>query len=106
MPIAWQSGDSGILTSMPPPAESSDFRQLGTPEAIVSILRAQHITSPTAVQVATLPDAFAGKDVLAQAPTGSGKTLAFGIPLVALLNNASPALPGYPRALIISPTRG
>ena len=105
VPIAWQSGDSGILTSMPPPAESSDFRQLGTPEAIVSILRAQHITSPTAVQVATLPDAFAGKDVLAQAPTGSGKTLAFGIPLVTLLNNASPALPRYPRALIISPTR-
>jgi superfamily II DNA/RNA helicase len=104
-PITSSSGDGGILTSMPPPAESSDFRQLGTPESIVKILRAQHITTPTAVQVATLPDAFSGKDVLAQAPTGSGKTLAFGIPLVALLSNAAPALPGHPRALIISPTR-
>nr|WP_240394105.1 DEAD/DEAH box helicase [Corynebacterium lactis] len=83
----------------------STFDALGTPESIVKILRAQSITSPTPVQVAALPDGFAGNDVLSQAPTGSGKTLAFGIPVVAHLAESGSSKPGRPRAMVITPTR-
>lgn len=87
------------------PSSSSTFDQLGTPESIVRILRSQSIVTPTPVQVASLPDAFAGIDVSCQAPTGSGKTLAFGIPLVAKLAESGSSKPGRPRALVITPTR-
>ena len=40
------------------------------------------------IQVATIPDALAGRDVLGRAPTGSGKTLAFGLPVVSALPKA------------------
>ena len=54
------------------------------------------------IQVSTIPDALAGRDVCGQAPTGSGKTLAFGVPLATV---ASGARPGFPRALVLVPTR-
>jgi len=54
------------------------------------------------VQLAAIPPALAGKDVLASAPTGSGKSAAFGLPLLQLLAD----LPrGKTRALILAPTR-
>ena len=87
------------------PDEPGDFSSLGTPEPIVRALRTLGITVPTPVQAATLPDAFAGADVLSQAPTGSGKTLAFGIPLVARLLDSGAARVGKPHGLIIAPTR-
>ena len=37
---------------------------------------------PTPVQAAAIPQALAGKDVLATAQTGTGKTLAFLIPII------------------------
>src|SRR5450755_4156773 len=37
---------------------------------------------PTPVQAAAIPQALAGKDVLATAQTGTGKTLAFLIPVI------------------------
>ena len=39
------------------------------------ILEASH-------QALVLPDAIAGRDVLARSRTGSGKTLAFAVPIV------------------------
>jgi superfamily II DNA/RNA helicase len=54
--------------------------------------------------VATLPDATAGRDVLARAQTGSGKTLAFG--LAALTNLlGKTAHRRQPLSLILVPTR-
>jgi ATP-dependent RNA helicase RhlE len=56
----------------------------------------------TPVQVAAIPPALAGRDVLASAPTGSGKSAAFGLPLLQALAD----LPrGTTRALILAPTR-
>ncbi len=56
----------------------------------------------TPVQVAAIPPALVGRDVLASAPTGSGKSAAFGLPLLQTLA----ALPrGKTHALILAPTR-
>ena len=72
---------------------------------MLAALTAGGIDTPFPVQVATIPDILAGRDVAAQAPTGSGKTLAFGLPLIQLLQHASPALPGTASALVLAPTR-
>jgi ATP-dependent RNA helicase RhlE len=57
---------------------------------------------PTPVQAAAIPQALAGKDVLATAQTGTGKTLAFLIPVIEhlLKQNASGIA-----ALVLVPTR-
>ena len=78
------------------------FADLGVPDPIVSVLHQARIRSPFPVQAATIPDLFAGRDVIGRAPTGSGKTLAFGIPIIAGLERAEPR---RPRALVLAPTR-
>jgi ATP-dependent RNA helicase RhlE len=57
---------------------------------------------PTPIQAAAIPQALAGRDLLATAQTGTGKTLAFLIPIIErlLLQNA----PGI-AALVLVPTR-
>ena len=85
---------------------SSSFADLGVPSALLNVLSADGITSPTPIQSATLPDALAGRDVLGRGRTGSGKTYAFSIPLVArLAANGTGARRGAPRALVLAPTR-
>ena len=82
------------------------FDALGVPAPLVEVLTASGITSPFPIQVATLPDSLAGRDVLGRGRTGSGKTLAFALPLVArLAASDSKRQPRRPRALILVPTR-
>src|SRR3954465_4374388 len=88
----------------PPPAPT--FQALGVPAPLVEVLTASGITAPFPIQVATLPDSLAGRDVLGRGRTGSGKTLAFSIPLVArLASSTSKRQAKRPRALILVPTR-
>src|SRR4051812_4945350 len=82
------------------------FEALGVPAPLVEVLSASGITAPFPIQVATLPDSLAGRDVLGRGRTGSGKTLAFGLPLVArLATSDSRRAPRRPRALVLVPTR-
>ena len=84
------------------------FAALGTPKALTEILAAQGIESPFPIQVKTLPDTLAGRDVLGRGRTGSGKTIAFAIPLVARLAEREAAYfrkPGRPMGLVLAPTR-
>ena len=82
------------------------FAALGVPAPLVEVLTASGITSPFPIQVATLPDSLAGRDVLGRGRTGSGKTLAFSLPLVArLAASDSKRQPKRPRSLILVPTR-
>jgi superfamily II DNA/RNA helicase len=82
------------------------FEALGVPAPLVEVLTASGITAPFPIQVATLPDSLAGKDVLGRGRTGSGKTLAFSLPLVArLAASTSKRQPKRPRSLILVPTR-
>jgi superfamily II DNA/RNA helicase/cold shock CspA family protein len=69
---------------------------------LVARLRAHGLTTAFPIQVATIPDALAGRDICGRAPTGSGKTLAFGI---AIANSGAQAAPGRPRALVLVPVR-
>jgi superfamily II DNA/RNA helicase len=83
-------------------ASTTSFLDLGVSEAMARKLDALGITSPFPIQVATLPDAMAGRDVSGRAPTGSGKTLAFSLPIATHVERGKP---GRPRALILVPTR-
>ncbi len=57
---------------------------------------------PTPIQAAAIPQALAGKDVLATAQTGTGKTLAFLIPVIErLVGKATPGI----STLVLVPTR-
>jgi len=60
------------------------------------------ITTPTDIQMMTIPDGLSGKDVCGKAPTGSGKTIAFGLVLVSRLKCARPS---QPTGLVLVPTR-
>jgi ATP-dependent RNA helicase RhlE len=76
------------------------FQALGVSAPVVQALAARDISAPFRIQTLVLPDALAGRDVLAQAPTGSGKTIAFGVPVVErCLGGATP------EALVLVPTR-
>jgi ATP-dependent RNA helicase RhlE len=77
------------------------FNALGVSEAVEQALAAQNVVEPFHIQYLVLPDALAGRDVLAKAPTGSGKTIAFGIPLVELCTGDG----STPEALVLAPTR-
>jgi superfamily II DNA/RNA helicase len=83
----------------------TSFAALGVPARLSAVLARQGIDTPTPIQVATLPDAMAGRDVLGRGRTGSGKTYAFLLPLVARLAEGRPAHARAPRALILAPTR-
>ena len=85
--------------------EDNGFAAMGLPEALVTRLARDGITTPFPIQTATIPDALAGKDVLGRGQTGSGKTLAFGLPTLARLADGRKAAPRRPRALVMVPTR-
>ncbi len=79
----------------------TDFRSLGTSEAVCEALAARGIEVPFQIQALVIPEALRGGDVLAKSPTGSGKTLAFAIPIVQRLRPEE----RRPAALILVPTR-
>jgi ATP-dependent RNA helicase RhlE len=83
--------------------ESSTFPLLGVSEPVVGALAKRGITAPFPIQAMVMPDALAGRDVLARSRTGSGKTLAFAIPLAERLEPATEAR--RPQALVLVPTR-
>ncbi|MGY1745622.1 DEAD/DEAH box helicase [Blastococcus sp. SYSU D00695] len=100
-PAVVPAGD--VATVLP---TDTTFEALGVPAPLVEVLTASGITAPFPIQVATLPDTLAGRDVLGRGRTGSGKTLAFSLPLVArLAASDSRRTARRPRALVLVPTR-
>jgi superfamily II DNA/RNA helicase len=77
------------------------FEALGVSAPVARALAVRDIVAPFRIQTLVLPDALAGRDVLAKAPTGSGKTIAFGVPVVERTDPGARA----PSALILVPTR-
>jgi ATP-dependent RNA helicase DeaD len=78
-----------------------NFKELGISENTIKILKMNSITTPTPVQLESIPLIKAGKDVIAQAQTGTGKTLAFLLPI---FENISPTIDTV-QVLIVTPTR-
>jgi superfamily II DNA/RNA helicase len=86
------------------PEADVTFSALGVPAPLVAALTSDGITTPFPIQVATLPDALAGRDILGRGRTGSGKTLGFALPLVARLAGGD-TMACRPRGLVLVPTR-
>ncbi|HEY6010091.1 MAG TPA: DEAD/DEAH box helicase, partial [Nitrospirota bacterium] len=63
--------------------------------------------APTPVQAKAIPEAIAGKDLIASAQTGTGKTAAFVLPALQRLSVPSKATGRSkgPRVLVLTPTR-
>jgi superfamily II DNA/RNA helicase len=102
--ISANLADANLIDATPLTEVTTTFRDLGIAPALANALSAQGITHPFPIQIATVPDAIAGHDILGRGQTGSGKTLAFGL---ALLTNISgkAAKPHKPLALVLTPTR-
>ncbi|MFT7646394.1 MAG: superfamily II DNA/RNA helicase [Candidatus Poriferisodalaceae bacterium] len=81
---------------------STTFADLGVRANLIRALSEQGIETPFEIQIATIPDGLAGRDVCGRAPTGSGKTVAFGIPVAERSNKSSAKKPA---SLILAPTR-
>ena len=84
------------------------FGALGVPAPLVAVLAADGKTTAFPIQVDTLPDTLAGRDVLGRGKTGSGKTIAFALPMVARLGgklSGGNRRPGRPLGLVLAPTR-
>lgn len=84
------------------------FSSLGVPAQIVSALTRAGIDTPFPIQIDTLPDTLAGRDVLGRGKTGSGKTLAFSIPMATRLSRVlagGARGKGRPLGLVLAPTR-
>ncbi|MGY1654149.1 DEAD/DEAH box helicase [Geodermatophilus sp. SYSU D01119] len=102
-PVAPVVPAGDVATVLP---TDTTFAELGVPAPLVEVLTASGITAPFPIQVATLPDSLAGRDVLGRGRTGSGKTIAFALPLVARLAASTTRRQARkPRALVLVPTR-
>ena len=90
-------------------AVDSSFAELGLGDNICRQLAGMGAVSPFPIQVATIPDVLAKRDVLGRGKTGSGKTIAFGAPIVERLmeneGGKNRKMGRAPRALILAPTR-
>jgi ATP-dependent RNA helicase DeaD len=80
---------------------SDAFAELGVDEIGLNAVAALGYTTPTPIQVESLPILFEGEDLVGLAQTGSGKTIAFGLPLARAID------PGHRgvQAIVLVPTR-
>jgi ATP-dependent RNA helicase DeaD len=77
------------------------FDDMNLDPAVFSCLEKVGYTTPTPIQVLTIPHLLAKKDVLGQARTGTGKTAAFALPLLSRINLDI----RRPQVLVLTPTR-
>ena len=68
-------GNSGSSLYMP-------FASLGFSPSLSNPLARLGYTTPTPVQMKSIPIVLTGRDLLAKAQTGTGKTAAFGLPMI------------------------
>src|SRR5205809_4712802 len=83
-------------------SKMQSFSELSISPSLKERLKAARFSVPTPVQAAAIPQALAGKDVIATAQTGTGKTLAFLVPVIEKLFGQN--APGI-TALVLVPTR-
>ena len=78
------------------------FESFNLNTKVMSGVRAQGYTTPTPIQLKSIPEIMRGRDIIGLAQTGTGKTAAFVLPVLHRLISCPR---GQVRALIISPTR-
>ena len=79
-----------------------EFQNFNFHPSIMLGVRALDYTTPTPIQIKSIPPILNGRDVIGLAQTGTGKTAAFALPLLQRLINGPR---GRLRAVIMSPTR-
>jgi ATP-dependent RNA helicase RhlE len=92
-----------------PRVEPRGFAELGLASSFLRALEAARHHTPTPIQVAAIPAALDGRDVLGCAQTGTGKTAAFALPILQRLTasrrDGAAGARRPIRSLILSPTR-
>ena len=83
----------------------TDFQSLGLSKTLLKAVEDEGYTTPTPVQVQSIPPLLDGRDVLGVAQTGTGKTAAFALPVLQIMERRKTQGKRYIRALILSPTR-
>lgn len=81
------------------------FEQFDLDSELLASVTELGYKKPTSIQELVIPQAMLGKDILASAPTGTGKTAAFLLPIAQHLLDYPRTQPGFPRVLILTPTR-
>lgn len=81
------------------------FEQFDLDSELLGGIKNAGFKKPTSIQELVIPEAMEGKDILASAPTGTGKTAAFLLPAAQHLLDYPRRNPGFPRVLVLSPTR-
>ncbi|GBR62406.1 RNA helicase [Acetobacter syzygii] len=80
---------------------SASFKETGLSPALCAHAQQAGMVEPTPIQLAAIPAALDGRDILATAPTGTGKTAAYALPMLHRLLKAR-----KPRTLLVMvPTR-
>ncbi|MBN2676072.1 MAG: DEAD/DEAH box helicase [Alphaproteobacteria bacterium] len=77
-----------------------NFKEANLPPLLLKQLEKINFSTPTPIQMKTIPEALKGSDIMGSAQTGTGKTGAFGIPLIAKILSQK-----INQALILLPTR-
>lgn len=81
--------------------EPKTFADLGVSPELCSACKTLGFKNPTDIQIAAIPPALTGRDIIGIAQTGSGKTAAFSLPILQTLwENPQPFY-----ALMLAPTR-
>lgn len=82
------------------------FEKLNLSANLLEALKQVGYTTPTPIQLQSIPPLLEGKDIFGCAQTGTGKTAAFALPILQLLDN-NEFVKGKRkiRALILAPTR-
>lgn len=81
------------------------FSDLALSDKLLSVLKNEGYTSPTAIQQKAIPHVLAGRDLVGLAQTGTGKTAAFALPIIELLSKQPIPRPRHIRVLVLAPTR-
>lgn len=88
---------SASTTPLPTPT----FESLGLIDPLLEACKQLNFKTPTDIQVAALPPALEGRDIIGVASTGSGKTAAFALPILQKLWEEPKGL----FACVLAPTR-
>ncbi|KAJ2488960.1 ATP-dependent RNA helicase [Coemansia sp. RSA 2050] len=87
-----------------PDVDVSAWEVYGVHANLLRALKHLGFSVPTEIQLKTLPQALAGRDIIGAAETGSGKTLAFGIPMLQHISKRREKW-AAPTGLVLAPTR-
>ena len=81
------------------------FANLGLIEPLLRAVGEEGYSTPTPIQLQTIPHVLAGRDLLGCAQTGTGKTAAFALPILQRLKGVPVPSPRHVRVLVLAPTR-